>query len=94
METDDAERNGPFQVHSEVNSELASPTSPETPSNPSDEERCTRISRMLTWISQNLLDTYNDGTVNHALDENDCIKLKALEQDLINALREVGRGLP
>ncbi|GIX71476.1 hypothetical protein CEXT_39731 [Caerostris extrusa] len=87
METDDIEGNGPFQVRSEVPSE---PTAPEKPSNPSDEERCARISRMLKWISQNLLDTVNDGTLNHALDEDDCIKLKALEQDLINALREVG----
>ncbi|GIY37680.1 hypothetical protein CDAR_455701 [Caerostris darwini] len=47
-ETDnDDEGNGPFQVHSEVPSELVSSKSPETLSNLSDEERCTRISSIL-----------------------------------------------
>ncbi|GIY33053.1 hypothetical protein CDAR_367421 [Caerostris darwini] len=39
MEADDDEGNKPFQVHSEVPSELASPKSPETLLNLSDEER-------------------------------------------------------
>ncbi|GIY62548.1 hypothetical protein CEXT_425351 [Caerostris extrusa] len=63
----------------------------ETLSNLSDEERCARISRLLMKkdIAQSLLDTFNDATFGHALDEDDCINLKALEQNLINALREL-----
>ncbi|GIX80988.1 hypothetical protein CEXT_24251, partial [Caerostris extrusa] len=39
-------------------------------------------------IAQSLLDIFNDATFGHALDDDDRIKLKELEQDLINALRE------
>ncbi|GIY11785.1 hypothetical protein CDAR_312361 [Caerostris darwini] len=79
METDDAEGNGPFQVHSEVPSELAPPKSPETLS---DGERCARISCILVKkdTAQSLLDTFNDATFGHALDGDDCIKLKSLER--------------
>ncbi|GIX79647.1 hypothetical protein CEXT_245651 [Caerostris extrusa] len=92
METDDIEGNGPFQVYSEVPSEPASPTSSEMLSNLTNEERCARISRILMKkdIAQSLLDTFNATTFGHALDEDDHVKLKTLEQDLINALREVG----
>ncbi|GIX86877.1 hypothetical protein CEXT_10951 [Caerostris extrusa] len=91
METDDAERKGPFQVHSEVPSELASPTSPEMLSNLSVEEQCARISSIIMKkdIAQSLLDTFNATTFGHTLVEEDRVKLKTLEQEMINALREV-----
>ncbi|GIY27774.1 hypothetical protein CEXT_275771 [Caerostris extrusa] len=68
------------------------PTSPEMLSNLTDEEQCARISRILMKkdIAQSLLDTFNATTFGLALDEDDRVKLKTLEQDLINALREVG----
>ncbi|GIX68284.1 hypothetical protein CDAR_114261 [Caerostris darwini] len=90
IKTDYIEGNGLFQIHSEVPSELASPKSPEMLSNLSNGERCAIISRILMKkdIAESLLDIFNDATVGHALDEDDCIKLKALEHDLINALRE------
>ncbi|GIY09135.1 hypothetical protein CDAR_535001 [Caerostris darwini] len=83
---------GLFRSTSKKPSELASPTSPEMLSNLTNEERCARISRILMKkdIAQSLLDTFNATTFGHALDENDRVKLKTLEQDLINALREVG----
>ncbi|GIY42612.1 hypothetical protein CEXT_79791 [Caerostris extrusa] len=79
METDDIEGNGPFQVYSEVPSEPASPTSPEMLSNLRKKD-----------IARSLLDTFNATTFGHPLHEADHVKLKTLEQDLINALREVG----
>ncbi|GIY03592.1 uncharacterized protein CDAR_425851 [Caerostris darwini] len=92
METDDVAGNEPVQVHSEVPSDLASYTYPEMLSNLSGEERCVRISCILMKkdIAQSLLDTFNATTFGHALDEDDRVKLKALEQGMINALREVG----
>ncbi|GIY77109.1 hypothetical protein CEXT_751231 [Caerostris extrusa] len=76
-------------VCSEVPSEPASPTSPEMLSNLTDEERRARISRILMKkdIAQSQLDTFNATTFGPALDEDDRVKLKTLEQDLINALR-------
>ncbi|GIX69416.1 hypothetical protein CEXT_313021 [Caerostris extrusa] len=61
-------------------------------SNLTDEERCARISRifMKKGIAQSLLDTFNATIFGHALDEDDRTNLKALVQDLINAVREVG----
>ncbi|GIX74341.1 hypothetical protein CEXT_130671 [Caerostris extrusa] len=92
METDDIEGKGPFQVYSRSTLEPASPTSPEMLSNLTDEKRCARISCILMKkdIAPSLLDTFNATTFGHALDEDDRVKLKTLEQDLINALREVG----
>ncbi|GIY14897.1 hypothetical protein CDAR_367851 [Caerostris darwini] len=82
-ETDDIWMNGPFQVHSEVSLELASPKSPETLLNLCGEERCARISRILMKkdIAQSLLDIFHATPFGHALDEDDRIKLKELELD-------------
>ncbi|GIY83253.1 hypothetical protein CDAR_367211 [Caerostris darwini] len=68
------------------------PTSPEMLLDLTDEERCAGISRILMKkdIAQCLLDTFDATTFGHALDEDDRVKLKTLEQDLMNALREVG----